>query len=58
MSAIILNCTGVVGLILIVMGTTAAFMFIFDIKKVKVGGKNKLQYKIKGKEVHIEVDHV
>jgi hypothetical protein len=40
------------------MGVIAAFMFIFGIGKIKVGGKNKLQYKIKGTEVQIETGHV
>ena len=58
MSEIILNCVAFLGLILIIMGVIAAFMFIFGIGKVRAGGKNKLQYKIKGTEVQIETGHV
>lgn len=54
----ILVCVEVLGLILIIVGVTAAFMLIFGIGKVKVGGKNKLQYKIRGTEVGIETGHV
>jgi hypothetical protein len=58
MSGIILKCVGALGLILSIMGVIAAFMFIFGIGKIKVGGKNKVQYKIKGAEVQIETGHV
>jgi hypothetical protein len=58
MSGIILNCVGALGLILIITGVIAAFMFILGIGKVTVGGKNKLQYKIKGTEVQIGTGRV
>jgi hypothetical protein len=58
MSGIILNCVGALGLILIITGVIAAFMFILGIGKVTVSGKNKLQYKIKGTEVQIGTGHV
>jgi hypothetical protein len=58
MSGIILNCVEVLGLILSIMGVIAAFMFIFGIGKIKVGGKNKLQIKIAGIEIGIETGRV
>jgi len=58
MSGIILNSVAGLGLILIIMGVIASFMFIFGIGKVRVGGKNKLQYKIRGTAVQVETGHV
>lgn len=58
MAAIILNCVAILGLILIIMGMSATFMFVFGIGKVKVGGRNRLQYKIKGTEVGIVTSHI
>lgn len=58
MQGIILVCMAVLGLILAIMGVIAAFMFIFGIGKVRVGGRNKLQIKITGIEIGIETGHV
>ena len=58
MSEITLNCVAVLGLILLIMGVIAAFMFIFGIGKGRVCGKNKLQFKITGIEIGMETGHV
>lgn len=58
MSGYILNCAAAVGLVLIVVGTIAAFMFVFSIGKVKGGGKNKLNFGIAGIEITVETGYV
>jgi len=58
MSGLILNSVAVFGLVLIVMGVIASFMFIFGIGKVKVGGKNILHLKIAAMEIVIETGRI
>lgn len=58
MWGIILLGTGVLGLILILMGMIAAGMFMFGYRKVRSAGKDKLRIVIKGMEVDVETCHM